>query len=452
MAFDSLRRELSREQVSNDVHLAQNVVEGWKAATRAVFRFSVAYLTLYAASTQVLGGLLVFPGFSFRPLGTLWPMRDVTFWWADRLGVESPLTTGGNSGDTAFYWVQTLWLLLLAIVIAVLWSELDRRREYTTLNRWFRLFVRFALAAQLFYYGMAKVIPTQFPPPSLVTLLEPVGNLALADLLWTFVGASTGYQIFTGLAEVLAGALLIVPHTATLGALIALADLTQVFALNATYDFGLKLISLHLILMSAFLLAPDLPRLWRALVARDESPKSAIRNAGDAKFRRGALLVTQIVFGAYLLAVFTNLSWTNWYAISGGRARSPLYGIWDVVTLSIDGIGQAPMLNTYDYRWRRIIFDAPDVVAVQRTDDSFLHYFSTIDEAGRNVELRKGNSTAWRGVWQVERPSEDRLVLRGDMEGFAINATLQRVDLDTFRLLNSPFRWVRPPEQVNLGR
>ena len=158
MAFDSLRRGLSREQVSTDVRIAPIVVEGWKAATRAVFRFSVAYLTLYAASTQILGGLLVFPGFSFPALGTLWPMRDVTLWWADRLGVESPLTTAGNSGDTAFYWVQTLWLLLLAIVIAVIWGELDRRREYATLNRWFRLFVRFALAAQLFYYGMAKAL------------------------------------------------------------------------------------------------------------------------------------------------------------------------------------------------------------------------------------------------------------------------------------------------------
>ena len=37
-----------------------------------------------------------------------------------------------------------------------------------------------------------------------------------------------------------------------LGALIALVDMIQVFALNMTYDFGLKQISFHLILLSLF--------------------------------------------------------------------------------------------------------------------------------------------------------------------------------------------------------
>ena len=113
----------------------------------------------------------------------------------------------------------------------------------------------------MFYYGLAKVIPTQFPPPSLVTLVEPVGNLSRTDLLWTFIGASTAYQIFTGCAEVLGGILLVVPRTTMLGALICLADMIQVFVLNMTYDFGLKLISFHLILMSLILLAPDFRRL-----------------------------------------------------------------------------------------------------------------------------------------------------------------------------------------------
>ena len=37
------------------------------------------------------------------------------------------------------------------------------REHYIALHKWFRLFVRFGLAAQMFYYGLAKVIPTQFP-------------------------------------------------------------------------------------------------------------------------------------------------------------------------------------------------------------------------------------------------------------------------------------------------
>jgi len=46
------------------------------------------------------------------------------------------------------------------------------------------------------------------------------------------MGSAPAYEIFTGLAEVAGGLLLIVPRTTTLGALISLADMTQVFTLN----------------------------------------------------------------------------------------------------------------------------------------------------------------------------------------------------------------------------
>jgi uncharacterized membrane protein YphA (DoxX/SURF4 family) len=127
--------------------------------------------------------------------------------------------------------------------------------------------IRFGLAAQLFYFGMAKVIPAQFPPPSLVTLVEPVGQLSRTDLLWTFIGSSTAYQMFTGWTEVIGGILLVIPATATFGAIVALADMTHVLALNMAFDVGLKQISFHLILMSLFLLAPDF-RVLRKFVGR----------------------------------------------------------------------------------------------------------------------------------------------------------------------------------------
>ena len=135
----------------------------------------------------------------------------------------------------------TSLVVVIGIAVTAIWSVVDYGRpNYVTLHKWFRLFLRFALAAQMFYYGMAKVIPTQFPRPSLVTLVEPVGNLSVTDLLWTSIGASVGYQMFTGWAEMLAGVLLVIPQTTTLGALICLADMTQVFVINMTYDFGLK--------------------------------------------------------------------------------------------------------------------------------------------------------------------------------------------------------------------
>ena len=80
--------------------------------------------------------------------------------------VNAPLTAfwGGNSGsaDCMFGWVMTFCLLVIATAATVVWSLLDRRREnYAGLHKWFRLFVRFALAGQMIIYGMVKVIPVQ---------------------------------------------------------------------------------------------------------------------------------------------------------------------------------------------------------------------------------------------------------------------------------------------------
>jgi uncharacterized membrane protein YphA (DoxX/SURF4 family) len=411
-----------------------------------LFRFGVVYFGLYSLATQIAGGLFILPGTALPALGTRWPMRPITEWCAAHVfGVAGPLVYAGNSADTIFHWVQMAWLLAASLPIATVWWRLDRDRR-DRLRVWVRLVVRFALAAQMFYYGMAKVIPSQFPPPSLVTLIEPVGASSLSDLLWTFVGASLPYQIATGCAELLAGVLLLVPATATAGAALALADMLQVFLLNMAYDFGLKQISLHLLVMAAVLLAPDAPRLWAVFAGRAAGAATHAPLFHSARANRAAL-VAQVAFGVYLMAVFATLSMRYWYGEGGGRApKSALYGIWNVEELAVDGEVRPAALNDYDRRWRRVVFDAPQVVVFQRTDDSLAHYGASLDAAGRTLALTKGAATTWRATFLVQRTARDRLLLEGEMDGHRIRVRLTLVDLDTFRLLNSRFRWARPPD------
>jgi hypothetical protein len=416
---------------------------------RTAFRFCVVYFALYSVATQIAGGLLLLPGFAVPSLGTRWPMRAVTEWLAVHLfGITTPLAVAGNSGDTTFHWIQTGWLLILSAVAGGAWAALDNDEEGdAAIARWLRLLARFALASQMFYFGMAKVIPAQFPPPSLVTLIQPVGHLSRTDLLWTFVGASTGYQIFTGAAEVLAGLLLVVPQTAALGAAVACADLIQVLALNMAYDVGLKQITVHLILLSLFVLAPAVRPVADVMTGR----RSASRFTEPPLFitpaaNRRAWLA-QVAFGLYLLAMFTRLASIFWQGPGGpGSARSELYGIWDVEQLSVDGELRSPALNDYDRRWRRLIFDATETLVMQRTDDSLAHYGATVDARGGSIALRKRNSRSWKATLAFVRPRPDRLTLDGAIDGHVIHAELQRLELDTFQLLNSGFRWIRPPD------
>jgi hypothetical protein len=419
-------------------------------ARRFPLRFGILYFGLYACATQLAGGVLLVPGASLPPLGHVWPMRDLTSWLGvSVVGLTPPLVYTGNSGDTAFHWVQLAWIVVTAGLAAAAWASTNRPRvNEAALYAWMRLALRFVLAAQMFYYGLAKIIPTQFQAPSLVTLVQPVGTLSLADLLWTFIGASTAYQMLAGVAEVAAGVLLVVPRTAMLGAWLCIFDMTQVFALNMAYDFGLKQLSFHLIAMAAVLVAPDLPRLADFFLRRQAAGSLLIERIPGVTtpWARHTATWAQLVFGLYLLVMFASLSQRFWVNEGDGRPRSPVYGIWEVVELRLDGRLVAPADADYDRRWRRVIFDTPEVVAIQRTDDSVAHYGAAIDAGGGRVRLSKGRSQTWRADFEIRRTGDGELRLAGEMDGLRLEARLRRVELDTFRLRESRFRWIRPPD------
>jgi hypothetical protein len=369
-------------------------------------------------------------------------MRPLTEWVAVHiLGFTSPVASVSNTGETIFFWVQTSWVLAIAILGTIAWSAIDRRREnYPTLHKWLRLFIRFALAASMFEYGMTKVIPVQFAKPTLNTLVTSVGNLSISNLLWTSIGAAPAYEISTGCAEILGGILLLSARSTTLGAIICLADMTQVFVLNMAYDIGLKQISFHLILLSLFLLAPE----WNRLRNFFFFPERSVGASTQPQWNRLATAI-QIVFGIYLIAIQALANWNYWHVAGDKSPRSPLYGIWNVDALSIDGELRPPFLADYDRQWRRVIFDTSNAVAFQRLDDSFVRYSAFIDIYDNTIALSRPNSR-WKATFRYQRPSADHLALDGEMDGYKIHLQLELVDFDTFRLLNSGFRWIRPEE------
>jgi hypothetical protein len=83
-------------------------------------------------------------------------------------------------------------------------------------------------------------------------------------------------------------------------------------------------------------------------------------------------------------------------------------------------------------------------VTFQRTDDSFARFGASVDSYGKTLTLTKGNSKTWKAHFTFERPTPDQLALDGEMDRYKIRVRLRRVEFDTFRLLNSSFRWVRP--------
>ncbi len=414
---------------------------------RTAFRFCLIYLGLYCCTTQILTSLFsATQGADIPDPGTLWPMRPLVSWTAVHVfHVTAPLSLGGNSasGDCMFGWVLCFCLLAIAALATATWSYLDRQREsYPRLHDWFRLFVRFALAGQMINYGMAKVIPMQMPYPSLTKLLQPFGTFSPMGVLWTSIGAAPAYEIFAGGAEVIGGLLLTVPRTATFGALICLADMIQVFMLNMTYDVPVKLFAFHLILLACFLLAPDVPRLASVLFGnRETAPAPQPKLFGTLRANRLAL-GAQVLAALWLTGINVHTTLGYWRAYGGGRANSPLYGIWEVSQMSIDEQLRPPLL-TDSGRWRRAIFDFPGQMAVQRMDDSFAYYSAIVQLTDKTLALTRRGDNRWRATFTFQRPARDQLILDGRMDNHPVHAELQLTDRNKFVLVRRGFHWIQ---------
>jgi hypothetical protein len=428
----------------------------WSLATLIAFRFGTCYFGSFGLALLIglipviLAGIGIDGPWSAMR-GLIHEMRPPIEWIGRHLlGLHVESTQVGS--DSAFQWTALFCIAVLSAWATMIWTLLDlRRRRYDRLQTWVWTVLRLMLAASMFYFGMAKVIPTQMPFV-LNRLVEPYGNFSPTGALWAQVGISPVYQMLLGAAEVLGGLLLLLPRTAAAGALVCAFDLAQVFILNMTYDIRLKSVSSQLLLLSLFLLAPYARRLFavlftdRAIPAIEFVPLFASRRANRVA------VIAQVCLGLVLLAAFGGQGWQQFT-----RPTPNLYGIWQVDGFSAEGYRRDPLL-TDELRWRRVIFDRPFLmsdpvmVTVQHMDDTFEVFGGTIDPAkhfidlGNRVELGSFEETPTRirlSYWWPD-PGTDRIVIDGeDFAGHRIHAWFTRMDPSSFPLVERGFNWVQ---------
>jgi uncharacterized membrane protein YphA (DoxX/SURF4 family) len=428
----------------------------WSLATLIAFRFGTCYFGSFGLALLIglipvlLAGVGIDGPWSVMR-GLIHDVRPPIEWIGRRLlGLHVDGTQVGS--DSAFQWTALFCIAVLSAWATMIWTLLDlRRRRYDRLQAWVWTVLRLMLAAAMFYFGMAKVIPTQMPFV-LNRLVEPYGNFSPTGALWAQVGISQPYQILLGAAEVLGGLLLLLPRTAAAGALVCAFDLTQVFILNMTYDIRLKSVSSQLLLLSLFLLAPHARRLFvvlftdRAIRATKSVPLFTGRRANRVA------LIAQVCVGLVLLAAFGGQGWQQFT-----RPTPNLYGIWQVDGFSAEGYRRDPLL-TDELRWRRVIFDRPFLmsdpmmVTVQHMDDSFEVFGGTIDPAKHFIDLAnrielgsfEEKPARIRLTYWWPDPGTDRIVIDGeDFAGHRIHAWFTRMDPSSFPLVERGFNWVQ---------
>jgi hypothetical protein len=217
--------------------------------------------------------------------------------------------------------------------------------------------------------------------------------------------------------------LLIIPRTTTFGALISLAAMIQVFVLDMTYDVPAKRFAFHVILLSCFLLAPNVPRLVRFLLLGQTTSLSK-----EAQLFRGVranriALAAQIIFGLWLVGLDCHYAWGIWSTRGGGRPLPPLL--------------------TDSTRWGRAIFDYPDQMVVQSTDESFAPYGVSVNLQEKTLALTKSDDKNWTASFTFQQPAGDQLILNGRMDNHQVHMELQLTDRNSFLLVLRGFHWIQ---------
>jgi uncharacterized membrane protein YphA (DoxX/SURF4 family) len=352
----------------------------WAPATRIAFRFCFLYFGLHVVMTQMLAGMLPNPKFRVPVLAEKPPMRPLVLWIGNHLLGAKPTVHPTGSGDTLFDWTYAFTGLLLAVLGTVVWSLAARRTtSYPRLYKWFRLVLRVALGTTMFSYGFAKVFPLQMPTVFLSRLLEPYGDFSPMGVIWYSIGAAPGYERFIGSAEVLGGLLLLLPWTSLIGALATV----------------------------------------------------------------GVTFGAQLVFTAWALGLEIYGGAQGYKPYGPGAPKSPLYGIWDVDSMSINGELKAP-LTTDTLRYSHVVFQSLNgFPAFQKMNQKFDYFRGTIDTVERTLTLHKGTDSTWKPVLTYERPSPDKLAFEGDIDGKRVRMAMTQHDLNKFLLISRGFHWVQ---------
>ncbi len=353
-----------------------------------------------------------------------------------------PITILPNgSGDTTWNYVQMALMVAISLIVGVALALVDRRRhDYRALREWLVVMTRYALGPTLCTYGIVKVIQTQFMFPGLSTLSQRVGDLSPMGLAWTFMGYSTGYNLFTGGAELLAGLLLLSRRTAPLGALVAIGVMANVVALNFCYDIPVKLFSATLLLMAVFVAAPALRPLLTLLVLRRPAalPEDGPPITGALRFVR---LAVKLVIAASLTWTVLD-TWKTYETWGPGAIKADLHGLYRVERFSLHGV-ELPPLKTDPIRWDEVIVDSPRVMQVRGMTGEWSPIPTRHDAATRTLRIaRDWEEDAPQFKLTYERPAEDTLILRGAYWRGPIDVRLKRVDVNEFLLVRRGFHWV----------
>jgi hypothetical protein len=405
----------------------------------ALIAFALYHVPLFLNNYPSLGG----GGFNDTGLAVRWGhVFTAPGIWVARhaFHLTGPMSTArnGDNGDVGEEFARLLLAVVIGLVGAAIWTAKDRRQPRAAwVPETTRVLLRYSIALGLISYGVAKLLPMQFPALSPAILDQRVGELRPMSLLWTFMQYSRPYAFVGGLMEIVAALLLCFRRTATLGAVVCLAVMANVLLLNYAYDVPVKLYATMIVVSAAALLVYEFPRLSAFFLTNRPAPP-----ADDSFIHRRVgpgvrWTIKTLAVGSVIVSSFAAMLPAIAQRTTALSATGP-NGTWAVTSFRLneqptDSIPQGA-------RWMRLVVSPANVI-IRFDSDSLIGCgrqaagtYAMALSCGRN----RGGVVRWLRDGNV-------LWLEGTFDGATLRASSRYVAPDDYRLMRGGFHWITDP-------
>ena len=364
----------------------------------------------------------------------IWPVcRYVVRFFNDYLfHIRETLVEPNTSTDTSFSWAAQFTMLIVSVLIAIAWSLIDRKRSnYLTAQYWLRIAVRYFIAYFALYYGIIKLFALQMPFPSLSQLSTPLGDLSPTRLSWMYLGASTAYQVFSGVLETLAGIFLLSRRTVTLGAMLSAAVFGNVVAMNFSYDIPVKIMSTHFFILSIYLLLFESRRLIDFFLNKPTTPTILYNASFETKWHKYGRIVAKAAFLYVSVVMVFILSINTYRSQHLVIDTKPIeQGIYDVKYFSLNG--DSVLAKRDSLRWGDMVLygvtgsvKTADTIFVQRYKRAYFSF--EVNPAEETISIRRNYGDEKKiTTLRYEMPDSQTIKLTGLLRNDSLVVVLRK--------------------------
>jgi hypothetical protein len=337
--------------------------------------------------------------------------------------------------DSISMYVLVLLLFLFALLSTVTLQAFKFwRRSHDVFLEAGKMMLCYFLSLHVLKYGVDKLSKHQFYLPEPNTLFTAVGELDKDILFWTSMGSSYGYNIATGILEIVAALLLLHARSRIGGLVLSALLLLHIVVLNFSFDISVKLFSLLLLAMNIFLLLPFMRRIL-CFFSGGPTPSRAL-----AWQRIGSSTPKQVFFHSLIAGLI--IIEAIYPCIRDNRfnddlaLRPPLHGAYDVtgVIVGKDTIVSATVTRFFIHRRGYIIF--------QDKDGNMMDYRVRVNPGLHEMILTNHRSEIMRLACQY-MPADSLLIVQSPSTANSqLRLVGKAINWKVLPLMQDDFNWV----------